>query len=150
MDLRKLNDVTIDLKKSISFNNSVTLSCFRTEKRKGKRINENGEWKQVPDNIEFKIDKILGFKPMTYYDLFFKSDISSEYQDKIDKCCIMGYFDEGTIKEYFILNSFEEMKVFQLHIENICLIANKVANSYEEKIKKEIEEEINEYIEKNI
>ena len=57
----------------------------------------------------------------------------------------MGYSD-GTLKEYIIPKSYEEMKVFNEHIDNMRNLCESIISQHELLIEQEIRKKINEYI----
>jgi len=57
----------------------------------------------------------------------------------------MGYSD-GTLKEYIIPKSYEEMKVFNEHIDNMRNLSESIISQHGLLIEQEIRKKINEYI----
>lgn len=144
MEIKNLDSITFNLEKSVTFNGEIELLYFRIELRKGKRIKEGRDWKQIPENGNFNISKILGFRELSNYQKkFLENDISVQYQDKIDSCCLMGYVTENhKITEYIVLYSFKEMRKIQKQIEEMKQIVNRIISSHEINIKEEIKETI--------
>ena len=144
MEIKNLDSITFNLEKSVIFNGEIELLYFRTELRKGKRIKEGRDWKQIPENGNFNISKILGFRELSNYQKkFLENDISVQYQDKIDSCCLMGYVTENhKIREYIVLYPFKEMRKIQKQIEEMKQIVNRIISSHEISIKEEIKETI--------
>lgn len=144
MEIKNLDNITFNLEKSVTFNGEIELLYFRIELRKGKRIKEGRDWKQIPENGNFNISKILGFRELpNYQKKFLENDISVQYQDKIDSCCSMYYLTENhKITEYIVLYSFKEMRKIQKQIEEIKQIVNRIISSHEINIKEEIKETI--------
>ena len=144
MEIKNLDSITFNLEKSVTFNGEIELLYFRIELRKGKRIKEGRDWKQIPENGNFNISKILGFRELSNYQKkFLENDISVQYQDKIDSCCLMGYLTENhKITEYIVLYSFKEMRKIQKQIEEMKQIVNRIISSHEINIKEEIKETI--------
>lgn len=136
-------DLKINTKGLCQFNNEIELPCYRSERRVGKRIKVNNEWKQVADNKNFILGKILGFRELGSWKGFCKDDFVDYDENK--EYCIMGYSD-GTLKEYIIPKSYEEMKVFNEHIDNMRILCESIISQHELLIKQEIRKKINEYI----
>ena len=136
-------DLKIDTKGLCQFNNEIELPCYRSDRRLGKRIKVNNEWKQVADNKNFILGKILGFRKLGSRKHFCKDDFANYDENK--EYCIMVYSD-STLKEYIIPKSYEEMKVFKKHIDNMCNLGESIISQHELLIKQEIRKKINEYI----
>lgn len=136
-------DLKIDTKGLCQFNNEIELPCYRTHIKKGKRIKINNKWKQVSDNKNFIISKILGFKELGSWKRFCEVDFADYDENK--EYCLMGYSD-GTLIEYIIPKSYEEMKEFNEHIDNMNNLSESIISQHELLIKQEIKERINKYI----
>lgn len=145
MDLNIFRDFSLkfDIKGFCQFNTEIELPYYRTEKRTGKRIKVNNEWKQISDNKNFIVGKILGFRELGSWKYFCKKDFA-DYDEK-KEYCVMGYSD-GTLKEYIIPKSYEEMKVFNEHIDNMRNLSESILLQHELLIEQEIRKKINEYI----
>ena len=133
-DIKNLN-IDVDI------TSNIELPVYRNEAGYGKRVKVNGRWKQVAQNMNFKLFQIVGVREIGSYIKFCQEDFYD--YDNHKEYCLIGYIDdEKKYKEYIVCKPYNELKRIndlRLEILSKCQI---VFDSYEEKIKEEIRKKI--------
>ncbi len=146
-DIKNL-DIDVDITSNVFFKNELELPVYRNEARKGKRVKANGKWKQVAQNMNFKLCQIVGVREIGSYIKFCQEDFYD--YDNHKEYCLIGYIDdEKKYKEYIVCKPYNELKRIDNLRHEILDKCQIVFDTYKEKIKEEIRRKIELILTKN-